>query len=157
MFFKEMGNVDDNDQDTISICFDLNQNKPLPKTNIGECYYMRQLWLMSLGVMIVREKVQSKDEIFLYTWLETEAGKGSNEIASCLDHFLVTILNRLSNIKTIKVFSDNCPGQNKNRVLMLLFSSFAMGRNSSNTVVFSYQRSFFYENRPSFWKNGEGY
>lgn len=52
----------------------------------------------------------------LYTWLESDTGKGSNEVCSALHHFLHSIKNRVVHrrIKRLDLFADSCPGQNKN-------------------------------------------
>lgn len=59
---------------------------PLPKTNIGEAFYKRQLWLYNLGLICV----DNTEVPYMYTWLESESGRGSNEIISALLHLLST-------------------------------------------------------------------
>lgn len=52
-FFQELNRRPER---TISINFDLMQNQPLPKTQIGEAYYSRQLWYYTFGIIIHNEK-----------------------------------------------------------------------------------------------------
>ncbi len=114
-------------KDCLTITFDVQQNQPLPKTNVGEAYYCRQLWLYTFGVVIHRKfrKPVSKDRarknVFLYTWLESDSGKGSNEIVSALSHFFDHVVKKKiarQRYTRIRLFSDCCPGQNKNTAML---------------------------------------
>ena len=53
----------------------------------------------------------------MYLWNETIAKRGSIEIASCLIHYFDHFLQ--DEVKTLKMFSDNCGGQNKNINIVL--------------------------------------
>ena len=109
------------DQNTLCIAFDMQQNRPLPKTNVGEAYYARQLWLYNV-TFVIHKKKQSKHDVHIFRWLESESGKGSNEIVSALSYFFENvILARISvhRYKRIRFFCDACPGQNKNSSLMV--------------------------------------
>lgn len=102
--------------DDLCIAFDMQQNKPLPKTNIGEAYYAHQLWVHNV-TFVIHSRKQRKRNVHIYKWLESESGKGSNEIVSALSHlFKTVILKRISvrRYKRIRFFCDSCPGQNKN-------------------------------------------
>lgn len=70
-----------------TVYFDKQQNQPLPKLSVSEVFYARQVWLYSLTVMTHEEK-QTADNTNIYTWLETEAGRGANEVVSSVQHFL---------------------------------------------------------------------
>lgn len=80
--------LNDHKEGTIKICFDCQQNQPLPKVSFGEVFFLRQVWLYNLGIVQHEDGKQSKDNICHYTWLETEASRGSNEIASGLQNYL---------------------------------------------------------------------
>ena len=62
---------------TKSFCFDLQQVQPLPKLNIQQAYYSRQFSYFSLCCV----DIQTKSPTF-YSWVETQAGRGANEVAS---------------------------------------------------------------------------
>lgn len=47
-------------QGTVTVAFDLQQNLPLPRTNIGEAFYRRQLWLYNFGIVFTGQKQTSK-------------------------------------------------------------------------------------------------
>lgn len=108
--------------DTIQVSFDMMQNQPLPKHSVSETFYSKQVWLYNLTFVINSENDQSKKNCFLYTQLETESGRGPNEIGSALIHFLNILENRYKtqmNLQTIlNLYSDSCAGQNKNQYIM---------------------------------------
>jgi len=60
----------------------MEQNQPLPKLSVSEVFYSRQVWIYNLTVM-VREDHQGKDNT-----LETEAGRGANEVCSAVLDFI---------------------------------------------------------------------
>jgi hypothetical protein len=63
------------------------QNQTLPKTNICEAYYSRQMWFYLLGIVIYDTKKLNKETVHFYRWLECDGGKGPNKLASCLADF----------------------------------------------------------------------
>ncbi len=118
-----------NDKRTLAVTFDLMQNQPLPRVAVTEAYYKRQLWLYTLGIVIDRKNSKQKDAK-LYTWMEHESGKGSNEICSALNHFLQTIKKRAvaGRYKRLALFCDSCPGQNKNNTLLIFLLRYVNSR-----------------------------
>jgi hypothetical protein len=54
-------------------------------------------------------------------WPECTAGRGSDEIGSCLFRVLHEKISRGEKYKKLLIFSDSCAGQNKNFVIMSLF------------------------------------
>ena len=111
---------EEHDDSVLTVCFDLMQNQPLPRSPIGDAYYSRQLWQFFLGVLVHQPGKQDKDDVSFYTWGEHEQGRGANSVASALTHFIedrLTIPHH--NIKLIRLFSDSCVGQNKNFAVLL--------------------------------------
>ena len=111
---------EEHDDSVLTICFDLMQNQPLPKSPVGEAYYSRQLWQFFFGVLVHHPGKQNKDDVAFYTWGEHEQGRGANSVASALTHFIEGRL-ATSNQQTqlIRLFSDSCIGQNKNFAVLL--------------------------------------
>lgn len=89
-FFSKIKTI--HSDDTIQVSFDMMQNQKLTGT-----FYSRQVWLYNLTFVINSENNQSKENYFLYTWLETESGRGLNEIRSALTHFLNILETRYKN------------------------------------------------------------
>ena len=62
----------------------------------------------------------------MYCWPETLAKRGSDEVVSCLHHFLSRVP---ASVTTLFLYSDGCPGQNKNsNVLHYLYSLVSTGK-----------------------------
>lgn len=99
----------ENISDCVSYVFDLQQVQPLPKLNIGEAYYSRQISYYCFCVTDTANK-----NSVLYTWDESQAGRGAVEVGSALIDFLNKACIA-SGVKTIRLFSDGCAGQNKNQ------------------------------------------
>ena len=66
-----------------TVTFDFQQNLPLPHISVGDVFYMRQLWLYVFGVHEC-----GSNRAVMYSWPEFIAGKGGNEVVSCLDNCL---------------------------------------------------------------------
>ena len=60
-----------------------------------------------------------KHKAYCYLWSENDAKKGSNEVASCLLHFIE--LKIAEGISKFSSYSDNCGGQNRNRFVFAMF------------------------------------
>ncbi|CAH2000738.1 unnamed protein product [Acanthoscelides obtectus] len=99
--------------DTIAICFDLQQTLPTPLLTTSKVFYLRQLWTYNFCIHNL-----GTGEARMYTWDETVSGRGSQEIGSCLLHFFKSLP---SNITKIIAYSDSCGGQNKNKNICKLF------------------------------------
>lgn len=107
-------------EDTITVCFDCQQNQPLPKLSIGEIFYTRQVWLYNCLFMQV-SKENRNTGVTHYTWLETQSGRGANEVASALRHYLSMLESELKKENrqvVLRLFSDSYGSQNKNFALM---------------------------------------
>lgn len=97
--------------DVAALTFDFMQNLPLPNIPIQEIFYLRQLWVNCFGI----KNLKTGKSVF-YVYHEGIANKGSNEICSILLHYFDNFLD--GNIKELFLFSDNCPGQNKNHTVI---------------------------------------
>lgn len=94
------------------ISFDLQQALPIPKLTTGPAFYCRKIWMYNLGI---HDCTEGKGYMFL--WTEDTAKRGSDEVASILLKFLST----KTDIDDLIIFTDNCPGQNKNWLLIALW------------------------------------
>ena len=61
--------------------------------------------------------VHNVSSSFMYCFMEMEAKKDSNSVASFLNHALKKKLIEFSNVKKMILLSDACGGQNKNSVM----------------------------------------
>ena len=99
---------------SVTYCFDLQQVHYLPKLTVSEAFYKRQLSFYAFCVTDVKIKNTN-----FYNWLEIEGNRGANEISSAL----INDLNERkstwpTDVETVRLFSDGCPGQNKNRHIL---------------------------------------
>lgn len=116
--------------DTLAVTFDMQQNMPLPKTNVTEAYYKRQIWLYNLA-FVIHDYDQNPRKVRFYTWTENQSGKGSNEVGSALAHFLkkLTRLASKRNYRQLHFFCDSCPAQNKNQTLLSILLRYSNSPN----------------------------
>lgn len=123
---------------TACFVFDLMQNQPLPRTALGEAFYVRQIWQYYLG--IVRhyggQSQQNLDNVYFYTWSENESKRGSSEVCSAVFHHLTNFCAENTEIKKIKLFCDGCSAQNKNYTLLAMLSKLCNDRNVNCEIIF---------------------
>nr|CAI5836592.1 unnamed protein product [Callosobruchus analis] len=106
--------------------FDCQKNLALPKLPDQACYFSQQLNYYNFTVVNGRSggKLDSS-RVFSYLWLETDAPKDSNSIASAVYHCLKNFHFKGS-IQTVRLFADGCGGQNKNGTMMAMLSSWLL-------------------------------
>ena len=78
------------DENSLVITFDLQQNLPMPTLTHGSMFYLRQLWVYNFAINVCG------GDSYMCVWNECVAGRGSNEIISCLlEYFSKHQLNQL--------------------------------------------------------------
>jgi hypothetical protein len=106
---------DSKERTTLVLAFDVQQNMPLPRTNITEAFYKRQLWLYNFGIVVCGRQ-QTPKGVYFYLWLESQSARGSNKIVSALLHFLDSVATKVweRKYRKLSLYCDACPAQNKN-------------------------------------------
>ena len=89
----------------VLLSIDFQKNISMAETS--QEYYKRQL---AVHYLCIHDCNSGKANMHVYP--ENYAGNSSNEVVSCLDHFISTISTE---IKQLVLFTDNCFSQNKNR------------------------------------------
>ena len=97
--------------------FDFQKNLPTPKLTVGQQFYCRLLWTYLFGIYSASTKI-----MMAYMWHELLAKRKANDVISCLAHFIFSTRLGRTGAKWSIWWSDNCPGQNKNNVVMWFFS-----------------------------------
>lgn len=89
------------------IVFDLQQVLQCPLLSSGNVFYMRQLSVFNLTIFECEKRLAVNS-----MWHEGIAGRGANEIASCLTAYFRERVP--PEVDHIIMYSDTCGGQNKN-------------------------------------------
>jgi hypothetical protein len=71
------------------LCFDYQQNLPLPHVPAGDVFYKRQLWVYNFCIYSGKT-----GKSYFYMYDEAVAKKGKNEVISFLKHFLARYIIR---------------------------------------------------------------
>ncbi|KAJ8966939.1 hypothetical protein NQ314_003216 [Rhamnusium bicolor] len=95
--------------------FDLQQILPVPKSEVGLCYYKLKLSTYNFTIYSLGNR-----DCFCYMWYECIAKRGSSEIGSCLLSFVLDHIHK--GVKEFSFYSDNCAGQNRNKFLFSLYN-----------------------------------
>lgn len=101
------------DISTETLTFDMEKTHSLPKLPTSVVYYKRQLNLYNLGI-----HSGSTGQGFFYVWLEHEAGRGTQEVESCLRRYIKEKLK--PNVTHLILWSDSCGGQNRSIKMILI-------------------------------------
>lgn len=110
-----------------AITMDFQKNLPLPNISTNDIYYRRQLSFYSFNVHIL-----SDQRSFFYTYNETVAKKGSEEVCSMLYHFTTNFLS--SSVQHLIIFCDSCAGQNKNYTVFRFLHYLTAGLKRFKTI-----------------------
>lgn len=98
----------------LTLSYDCQKNLVLPKVQDQAVYYARQIYLYNYTICHgTSHDSQNMHNTFSFIWTENMYRKGSKSIASALYHNLQ--MADLECIRSIRLFSDGCGGQNKNR------------------------------------------
>lgn len=94
-----------------AVTVDYQKNLPTPNITTSDVYYRRQLNFISFNIHILSDSTS-----VFYTYDESVARKGADDVCSMLKHFFEAILS--PKVKHLVIFCDSCAGQNKNFTVM---------------------------------------
>lgn len=95
-------------------CFDLQQVLITPQSLSSQLYYRRKLSTYNLTVF----DLASRDG-YCYMWHEGVGKRGANNIASCVWKYMKSKSD--ANCQEFHFFTDNCGGQNKNKMMFAMY------------------------------------
>lgn len=93
---------------------DLQKCLPTPLLTNSSSFYLRKLWSLNYTIH------EPNNTTWCMMWDEVRGGRGGNEMASC---FFKWASNNLINsgTKEVTIWSDNCTGQNRNMIMVMLY------------------------------------
>lgn len=98
----------------IAATFDFQKVLNSPHGEVSVFYYKRKLGSMNLTVFDLAKKRAS-----CYMWHEGEGKRGANEVSSCLADFVSKGVE--AGAVEFRFWSDNCTGQNRNRIVFAAY------------------------------------
>ena len=120
-FYTQMQTVKDlcaQRDDVCGITFDFMQNLPLPNIPVQEMFYYRQLWVYAFEIHNLKDNTGH-----FYTYYEGQANKGPNEVCTFILDYISKKIS--AEIKELHIFSDGCPGQNRNNTMVRFLMTLA--------------------------------
>lgn len=116
------------------LTFDFQKVHPLPSFETSIMYYLRKLANLNFGIHSGKS-----NKAFFYNWIETEAGRGADEVGSCLRNY---IMNYVKNpVTSIVLYSDCCGGQNRNFKLCLILQKVLHDHPSLQSITLRFLQS----------------
>ncbi|CAH2094046.1 unnamed protein product [Euphydryas editha] len=98
----------------VAATFDFQKILNAPHGQLSVLYYKRKLSVFNFTLFDLANK-----EGHCYMWHEGEAKRGSNEVSSCLSHFIQKMHQQ--GAREFRFWSDNCAGQNRNRIVFAFY------------------------------------
>lgn len=117
-----------------TLTFDMEKTLPLPRIPTNIVFYKRQLWLYNCGI-----HAGSNDIGYCFVWVEGEAGRGAQEVGSCLKKFIFEILK--PGTQHLTLWSDCCGGQNRNIKMVLLMKAILNDHPDLKTITLKFLES----------------
>lgn len=126
------------------LTYDMQKTLPLPRLPTNIIFYKRQLWLYNTGIFSGKD-----NQGYCYVWLEGQAGKGAQEVGSCLRKHIKQNLSH--SIKELVLWSDSCGGQNRNiKIVLLMKTLFNITELDTITLKYLYPGHSFLPNDRNF-------
>lgn len=123
--------------DTSILCgsFDLQQVIYLPISNEDAIFYKRRLSNYNLTFYNLADH-----DCHCFTWHEAHSKRGSSEISTAI-HMVLKEHDK-NGLKKAFLFSDGCPGQNKNTIMVAMLLHLINSSSNLNEVSLRYFESF---------------
>lgn len=112
--------VDNMSSDMLVVTMDMQSVLLCPKLLVSEQYYKQKLAIHNFTFYVKNTK-----DVYLYVWHEGEGGVNSNNITTCVLHFLQQYC---ISYKKVVLISDGCTYQNRNKVLCSALANFSSSR-----------------------------
>lgn len=117
-----------------TLCYDMEKVLGLPKLPTNIVYYKRQLSIFNEGI-----HSGSTNTPYCFLWKEGVAGRGAQEVGSCIKKFIDVHLRK--GVEELILWSDSCGGQNRNIKIVLMLKTVLMKHPTLNKVCLKYLES----------------
>lgn len=114
-----------NNPQIISATFDFQKVLQSPHGEVSIFYYKRKLNTYNFTLFELAKKTA-----VCYMWHEGTAKRGANEVSSCLYSFIK--MHAAKGVKEFRFWSDNCGGQNRNRIV---FASYLLAAKEFDVTI----------------------
>ncbi|KAL4718003.1 hypothetical protein ACJJTC_003953 [Scirpophaga incertulas] len=115
---RELKKADKNDaaanNKVVAATFDFQKVLVTPYGDVSVLYYKRRLATLNFTVFDLASKIGT-----CYMWHDGIAKRGSIEVSSCLLNFIKHYVEK--GVTDFRFWSDNCSGQNRNRIVFSLY------------------------------------
>lgn len=101
-------------KDVLTAVYDFQKVHGMPCGETSILYYKRKLTVFNFTIYEMGSRVAK-----CYVWDESTACRGANEVSSCLYDYIKE--HHQKGIKTFNFWSDNCGGQNRNRIVFAAY------------------------------------
>ena len=101
----------------------------LPRSHIGETYYLQKLNNYNLTVWDLATK-----QAHCYLWHEGQIGRGASDIALAVVTHL-EMLEQTTDTETVLMFSDSAGSQNRNRIMSAALIHFLTRSAKIKTII----------------------
>nr|CAH7753316.1 unnamed protein product [Callosobruchus chinensis] len=117
-----------------TLSYDMEKVFGLPKLPTNIVYYKRQLNIYNEGI-----HSGSNNTAYCFLWREGVAGRGAQEVGSCLKKFIDLHLKQ--GVENLILWSDSCGGQNRNIKIVLMLKAVLMNHPTLKTIFLKYLES----------------
>jgi hypothetical protein len=124
----------ENDPTVETITMDYEKTHIYPNLPTSIVYYLRKLSLINFGIHRAKNK-----KAYFFPYLETEGGRGPEEVGSCLKIFIEMHIK--APVKILRIYCDCCGGQNRNFKLCVILAKILSQHPSLETIEIRFLES----------------
>ncbi len=123
-------NIDRQNNNQLTICFDLEKVITCPQSFVNNFYYKRKINIYNLTAHESYSKTG-----YCCIWDESICGRSGNDLASALIAILEKIVNNYSEVKSFVLWSDSCIAQNKNSIMSFALTHFIKTHENIKEII----------------------
>lgn len=126
-------NTDKEDENTVILCFDLQNVLSCPRAEISSFYYRSKFNVYNLTAIL-----SSTKKVYCAVWHEMFMGRSGNDIASAVVTILERVFDDNPNLTNLVLWSDSCVPQNRNSLMSYAVSYFLQEHPNLGTITMKF-------------------